>query len=244
MKIDCYCTLGQDREYDLCAAGLLRAMDEADVDRAVIAPVDRSLAVYNREGNDFILQQARLFAPRFIPACTANPWFGPAAVDEFRRAAGEGARLLVLHPFVQGYLADDELTWPLLEVAEQERIPVYIHTGNPGSSTPWQMVVLAERFTALDLIMGHSGSTDFWNDVNAAAQSEPNLYIETSLARPFSIPGRIRALGSKKVIMGSFAPLNDFVFEWQQMEHEVDSEFKADVLGGNLLALLDKRGSL
>ncbi len=244
MKIDCYCTLGQDREYDLAAAELLRAMDEAGVDRAVIAPVDRSLAVYNQEGNDFILRQARLHSPSFIPACSSNPWFGAAALVEFQRAAGEGARLLVLHPFIQGYLADDELVWPLLEAAEKERIPVYIHTGNPGNSTPWQMVDLAERFPALDLIMGHSGSTDFWNDVNGAAQSASNLYIETSLARPFSIPGRIRVLGSGKVIMGSFAPINDLVFEWQQMERELEPEFRAPVLGGNLLALLEKRGPL
>ena len=75
-------------------------------------------------------------------------------MDELRRAFGEGARLLVLHPFLQGFLADDELAWPLLELAEIEKIPVYIHTGNPGNSTPWQLVSLAGRFPALDLIMG------------------------------------------------------------------------------------------
>ena len=244
MKIDCCVTLGLDREYDLLAPDLLRAMDACQVERAVISPVDRCLAVDNRAGNDFILQQARLYPGRLLPACSANPWFGPAAVDELRRAFGEGARLLVLHPFLQGLLADDELAWPLLELAEREKIPAYIHTGNPGNSTPWQLVSLAGRFPALDLIMGHSGSTDFWNDVNSAAAAAPNLYIETSLARPFSIPGRIQALGADKVIMGSYAPLNDFCFEWQQMAQVLPAEAQAAVLGGNLQGLLEKRGAL
>ena len=52
MKIDAYCTIGVDREYNLTASGLLDAMDRAYVDRAVIAPVDRCLAVRNQEGND------------------------------------------------------------------------------------------------------------------------------------------------------------------------------------------------
>ena len=244
MKIDCCVTLGVDREFDWLAPELLRAMDTCQVERAVITAVDRCLAVDNRTGNDFLLQQVRLHPGRLLASCSANPWFGPDAVNECRRAIGEGARLLVLHPFLQGFLADDELVWPLLELAEREKIPVYMHTGNPGNSTPWQLVSLARRCPQLDLIMGHSGSTDFWNDVNDAASAAPNIYIETSLARPFSIPGRIQALGPGKVIMGSFAPVNDFCFEWDQMTRVLPPEFHTAVLGGNLQRLLEKRGAL
>ncbi len=244
MIIDGYCVLGVDREYDLTAEALLQAMDTAGVDRAVIAPVDRWLAVDNRRGNDYILQAAAAHPGRFIPACSANPWYGAAGVEEFRRAVGEGARLLVLHPMVQGYLANDELAWPLLAAAEEARVPVYVHTGPPGNSSPWQITDLAERYPAIDFIMGHSGSTDFWNDVNDATVAAENIYLESSLARPFAFVPRLDVVGARRGIMGSFAPNSDFGFEWRQIREAVPAGLFSQVCGGNLQRLLEKRGAL
>jgi predicted TIM-barrel fold metal-dependent hydrolase len=244
MLIDAYCVLGVDREYDLTAPALVQAMDRAGVDRAVIAPVDRYLAVDNQAGNDFILQAAAGHPGRFFAACSVNPWCGPAGLAELRRAIAAGARLIVLHPAVQGYLANDELVWPVLEVAQAERLPVYIHTGPPGNATPWQLVDLAERFPAVDLIMGHCGATDFWYDVNDAALAAPNIYIESSLSRPFAFVQRIPIVGLERCLMGSFAPNNEFGFEWDQMRQAVSPEAFGPVCGGNLRRLLEKRGPL
>jgi uncharacterized protein len=244
MKIDALCVLGVDREFDLLPERLLSAMDEMDVDRAVISPVDRFLAISNHIGNDQMLSYAAKHPERFIPACSINPWFGQDGIQELYRATKAGARMLILHPFIQGYLANDELVYPCLEAAETLSLPVYIHTGPPGNATPWQIADLAERFPEIDFIMGHCGSTDFWFDANDAALAAENIYLETSLARPFSIPGRMQRLGHQRVIMGSFAPLNDFSFEWQQMERVLQPDEKEDVLGGNLQRLLEKRGQL
>jgi len=244
MTIDGYCTLGTDREYDLTEAALLEALDAAEVGRAVIAPVDRCLAVANREGNDAMRQTASRHPERFIPSCSANPWYGSGAVEELRRAVGEGARMLVLHPAVQGYLANDELVWPVVEAAAGERVPVYIHTGPPGQATPWQVVDLAERFPQADLIVGHCGATDFWNDVVVAAQAADNVYLESSLARPFLFAGYLKQTGAARGIMGSYAPLNELTFEWEQMRLALPEEDIGAVCGGNLRRLLEKRGAL
>ncbi|MBT4497388.1 MAG: amidohydrolase family protein, partial [Gemmatimonadetes bacterium] len=143
MTIDGYCTLGVDREYDLTEDALLEAMDRADVERAVIAAVDRFLAVDNRVGNDFLLRTAEKHPDRFIPSCAVSPWYGERGLEELQRAVEHGARMVVLHPAVQGYQTNDELVWPVLEVAAGEKVPVYVHTGNPGSASPWQVVDLA-----------------------------------------------------------------------------------------------------
>ncbi len=240
--IDSYCSLGVDREYDLTAEQLVKAMDKSHVDRAVIAPVDRFLAVDNREGNDFILKAAR--GKRLIAACGANPWYGRRAVEEFRRAAGKGARMLVFHPWIQGFQADDELVFPLMEAAATSKIPVYVHTGPPGNATPWQVTGLAERFPEADLIMGHCGATDFWNDVVLAAGKLPNLFLESSMARPFLFSGYVAAVGGKRGILGSWAPLNDLEFEWEQMRKFLPAEYWTDVAGGTIRRLLEKRGPL
>lgn len=244
LTIDAYCTLGADREYDLTESALLRAMDAAGVERAVIAAVDRVLAVQNREGNEFLQRAAAAHPDRLIPSCSVNPWFGEAAVEELKRALDAGARMLVLHPFVQGFLANDELVWPLLEVAGAEVVPVYIHTGLPGNATPWHVVDLAQRFPTVDFIMGHCGATDFWNDVIEAGRAAPNIYLESSLARPFGFSRYIEALGSGKGMMGSYAPLNDLPFEWEQMRTALPPEAWSDVLGGTLRRLLERREKL
>ncbi len=244
MTIDGYCTLGVDREYDLTEAALLQCMDEAGVERAIIAPPDRHLAVWNREGNDNMLSASRTHRDRFIAGCSVNPWYGDKAVSELRRALDEGARMLILHPLVQGFTANDELAFPLLDIAAIERVPVYVHTGPPGNSTPWQIVDLAEQFPSLDLIMGHCGATDFWNDVPDAALAAPNIYLESSLARPFHFARYMNEVGKHKGIMGSWAPLNVLGFEWSQMRKFVLPEVFGDISGRNLGRLLAKRGGL
>ncbi len=242
MTIDGYCTLGEDREYDLDEAGLLAAMDRAGVERAVIAPVERLLAVRNREGNDQMLRAAAAHPDRFIPACTVNPWYGDDGLTELRRAVAAGARLLVLHPAVQGFLANDELVWPLVEAAAAAQVPVYVHTGPPGAASPWQAVDLAERFPEADVIVGHSGATDFWNDAGPAARGRPNVYLEASLARPFVFVAHLEIAGYDRGIMGSAAPLDDLEFEWEQMRQALPVAARDAVCGGTLARLLAKRG--
>jgi len=244
MVIDAYCALGVDREYDLVAERLLDEMDKAAVDRAVVAPIDRNLTVRNREGNDYILEAAAKHPRRFIPACSVNPWFGDEAIQEMRRAIASGSRMLVLHPLVQGFVADDELVFPIIGEASAERIPIYIHTGPPGNATPWQVAGLSRRFPAADFIMGHCGATDFWNDVVAAVRSVENCSIEASLARPFGFASFVEQLGEAKGVMGSFAPLNDLVLEWEQMRQVLPPERFPGVYGGNLARLLEKRAPL
>ena len=244
MTIDGYCTIGVDREYDLTVDMLLEQMDQANVDRAVVAPLDRCLAVSNQTGNNTMLQASGEYPDRLIPACSANPWYGLGAVAEVERAIGEGARMLVLHPLVQGFLANDELVWPLLETASETGTPVYFHTGMPGNATPWQVVDLADRFPDLDVIIGHCGATDFWNDMVEAAKSKDRVYFESSLARPFSFSRYVEQIGGQKGIMGSFAPLNGLAFEWEQMRKVLEPEVLEDVCGNNLLRLLEKRGDL
>lgn len=244
LTIDGYCTVGRDREFDLTAATLLKAMDRSGVERAVIAPVDRWLAVDNRKGNAFVLKTAAAYRDRFIPACSVNPWYGKKAIRELRRAQETGARLLVLHPFVQGYLANDELVWPVLEALADQALPVYVHTGMPGNATPWQVVDLAERFPLLDFIIGHCGATDFWPDMGTAAAAAPNLYFEASLARPFLFLRYLQTVGRDRGVMGSYAPLNALSFEWDQMRAYVPPLEWPECYGDTLARLLRKGGPL
>jgi predicted TIM-barrel fold metal-dependent hydrolase len=238
MLIDGYVTLGSERDTIYTADTLVLGLDEAGVDLAVIAPSDREIAVYNHPGNERIRAEASRFRDRLIPACTVNPWYGKDAVREVDRAFEEGARMLVLHPTLQGFLVSDSMAEPVIRKAEEFLMPVYVHTGPHLYGSPWQLADCALRFPAVSFIMGHAGATDFWNDVSAAAKTAPNLYIEGSFARPFIFRAHLDAAGMDRGIMGSSAPRNDLVFEWKQYREYLPEESYHPVFGDNLARLL------
>jgi predicted TIM-barrel fold metal-dependent hydrolase len=238
MRIDACCHVGIDREFDLTAERLLQQMDAAGVDMTVIMPPLRFYAVRNQEGNDQLLQAARRHPDRLLATCTATPWLGAEALQIVDRAAAGGARLLTLHPFVQGFDIDDEIVFPLIEEARRLRLAVYVHSGHPGGATPLQMALLALRYPDVFFIMGHCGATDYWPDVAIAAQLAPHLYLEGSLAKPYVFAAHLRKVGISRGVMGSAAPLNDLVFEWQQAESVFSAEDRERVFGGTLQVLL------
>lgn len=239
MNIDAMVTLGNERDTVLDDVSLLKMMDEAHVDRAVIHPCDRQLVVDNREGNDAMLDAARAHEGRLIAACTANPWYGKWAIGTLRDAIRDGARMVTFAPSVQGFILGDELLDPLLEAIAPTRVPVYIHTGPHLHASPWQLVNVAERFPTLPFIMGHCGATDFWTDVPAAAKAVPNIYLESSFARPFSMKNHLGAVGIGRGIIGSGAPRNMLAFEWEQMRAVFDPKGHPGIFGGTIHKLLE-----
>ena len=239
MTLDTCVTLGDERETVLSVADLLRQMDEAAVEQAIVQPADRSLAVDNRSGNEAMLRAAHSHPDRLIAACTVNPWFGAHAVEELRRAIGDGARMVVFAPALQGFILGDDLLDKLLDVVSPLRLPVYMHTGPHLQATPWQLVDVAERYPDVPFLMGHSGATDFWTDVPAAALSCENIYLESSFARPFAMINHLRQIGQRRGVMGSGAPRNDLRFEWDQMRAVFDPTEHTALFGGTMRALLE-----
>ena len=243
MKIDGYVTLGKERETVYSAKELVHDLDEAGVDLAVAAPADREIAVLNRQGNDYIIAEARKFPDRIIPACAVNPWFGNDSIKELVQAFEQGAKMLVLHPTIQGFLINDDLADPLIAKTAELSMPVYVHTGGHLYGAPWQLIDCAMRFPDAAFIMGHAGATDYWNDVPYAGSYAPNIYIEGSFARPFSFKNHLDAVGIDRGIMGSSAPRNSLVFEWEQHLHYIPIDEYAPIFGDNIASLLGLKGA-
>jgi predicted TIM-barrel fold metal-dependent hydrolase len=242
MTIDGYVTLGSERETIYGADDLVRDLDLAGVDMAVAAPSDREIAVFNRAGNEAVAAAAESFPDRIIPACTVNPWYGRQAVDELARAAERGAKVLVLHPTIQGFLMNDDLADPVVAKAGDYHMPVYVHTGGHLYGGPWQLVDCALRFPGVTFVMGHAGATDFWNDVPYSGAFAANVFVEGSFARPFGFMNHLNAIGITRGIMGSSAPRNSLVFEWEQHRTYMPVETYGPVFGDNLAGLLGMKG--
>lgn len=237
--IDCHSHVGIGHEYRQTAEALLGEMDRYGVDRTVICPVDRCIAVDNREGNDTVLAAVQDYPDRFYAFATANPWYGERATAELRRAVARGAAGIKLHPALQGFVLCDDLVYPLIELAQELELPVFFHTGTPAYSQPLQLSELAQRFPGVTFIMGHMGSTDFWLDAIPAALLSENIYLDTSWSLPDKVTRAIAAVGPDRLLFGTDSPLSSYRLEMGCREHtDLPDEVRAKVMGGNMLRLL------
>ncbi|RZQ65575.1 amidohydrolase family protein [Amycolatopsis suaedae] len=244
--IDAHVRIGDGREVALGAATLLSTMDELGIDRALVAPGERCIAVANAEGNDLTTAAAAASGGRLLAYAVANPWFGRAAVDELARARDAGAVALAVDSVLQGFDLLDGLVEPLLTFAAGQGWPVYVRTGTPPSAVPLPLATLARRFPELDFLMGRSGATDFWIDAAPALRYAPNLYADTSYApwdTVLSEFARDPEIGVGRVVFSTDAPYTVPRAEVARVrDWTIGEDDRARVLGGTVLELLERKG--
>ena len=236
--IDACCTIGGTADPEPSAEGLLAEMDRAAVAQAVLHPPDRCYAWENAAGNELVIEAAKAHPGRFIPAATVNPW-RPDAGDVVRRYLDRGARVLAFSPGVQGFVLSEHRLDGILEALSSGgvMVPIYIHTGHHSHAAPSQLALIAQRFPAVQFIMGHCGSTDYAGEVSHVYRQHPNIWLEASFGRPPKFVGRLKEIGYDRAIMGSGHPYNDLAFEWAQTRRLLPAHHEG-VFGGNLLRLL------
>jgi len=185
---------------------LLTGMDEAGIAISIVCFPDHYLAVHNTEGNNLLISAVRAHPRRLVGMAAVNPWYGESAVAELRRALGEGLTGLFLHSVYQGFILSDPVVNPLIQVAEDFHVPVYIHTGTAGLAEPFHAVELARRFPKVNFIMGHAGSSDFGEDAVRSLDFAQNLWLETSRNGPANFCLFAARKCFSRVVFGSSAP--------------------------------------
>ena len=241
--IDSHCHLGQGTYKKVTLSDLLRVMDAAGVSRAVICTVDEYIAVRNREGNDEIIAACRQYPDRFWGLAAVNPWFGQEGADEFRRCLDAGMVGLKINSHLQGFLLNDPIMYPLLEICQHYGVPAYFHTGTPITSMPWQLTELAGHFPEVRFIQGHMGWSDFWYDTIAAAAAAPNVWLETSLMYMGLLSEAPEVVGTHRILFGSDFPQSDIALEIENIVsfQKFDQEMVRAILHDNAAAFWPRR---
>ncbi|WP_203416849.1 amidohydrolase family protein [Jiangella ureilytica] len=219
---------------------LLRTLDDVGVERAVVGPVGRWVAVDNEDGNRTLAGWVGAHPHRLAWWATVNPWYGrDRAGAELRRAFADGACGLKLVPSVQGFGLLSPLLEPVLDVVEEHGRPVYVVTGVPVASEPLQLAELALRRPGLRFVMGRSGRTDFSLDLLPALTTGPNLVAETAYNGAALITRLVAELGPGRVLFSTDAPFNDARLELERVGRAglTDAD-RAAVLGGSATAVL------
>lgn len=199
---------------------LLRAMDAADVERAVLLGWYWENADTCAWQNRFYADCVRAHPARFSAFATLHPAAGvDATLAEVRRARDAGLiGLGELSPHSQGYRCDDPTFEAALALAGELGMPVNLHVTDPASrpytgriETPFRdFVRLARTFPSTTFILAHWGGMLPIVEPEAAALK--NVFYDTA-ASPLLYDAEVwrRALpifGEDRVLFGSDFPLN------------------------------------
>ena len=240
--IDGHCHLGKGRFKNQDVKALLFSMEKAGIERSVICPVEEYITVFNEEGNQYILNTVNENKDRFYGFATVNPWYQEIGVQMLRRYLDKGLSGIKLDPSIQGYILNDELVYPIINVAEEFNVPVYFHTGTPIHSLPLQLRDLAKIYPKVNFIMGHSLANDFGGDVSTALRGLTNVYLDTSHNLTCGTKAAINEFGADHVIFGSNSPRSEQFHELKKvLDSTDDKEILEKVCYKNILSLLGGR---
>lgn len=245
MIVDAHAHIGSTSYATQTVDDVLREMDAAQVERAVICPMGAELAVRNSAGNDAIADAVRAHPSRLLGFATVNPWFGRDAVAELDRAIDQlGLSGLKLHPVVQGFEIDDDVVLPVIERAAELGVLVYVHTGTPVLALPLQLLELATRYPEVRFIAGHMGGADFYVDVPLSFPRATNVWLETSLTcHAGYVAEAVAQVGAERVLFGSDSPTSRMASELTKIRVlELGAEAERLILGENVRALLESTG--
>lgn len=200
---------------------MLADMDVAGVERAVLAGWYWENPATCEEQNRWQERWVAAAPERFIAFASVHPDAGANALEEVRRAHGEGARGIgEVHLGVQG-VGMREANWlRIVEYAASHQLPILFHVsealGRPHAArvlTPLEdFQWLAENYPELRLILAHWGGLAGYAEMNShVRKSFRNVYYDTA-AGPLLYDKRIwksmvEVVGAGKILFGSDYPL-------------------------------------
>lgn len=196
---------GSWARFDFDLARLKDQMDQFNIEKTF-------LTGSHCHDNDAVLDAFQKAPELIVPVAWVKPG-EPQVLAEIRRyVEREGFRAVKLHPLFDAYCADDTIVDPVLDLAEELGIPVFIHSGHPPYSLPWQIGWLAERHPRVPIIMLHMGHAHgvYVDAALKVARRYSNIYLDTSgTSMSVKIREAYETVGPKRVLFGIDSPFHE-----------------------------------
>jgi hypothetical protein len=218
---------------DYSVEGMLRSMDAAEVDLAVVCSLGQMI------DNDYIVDVTRTHPERLVGFGQVNPR-DPASPEVVAWCAEQGLRGIKLHPTMHGYhFADHGLLDPVFAAMRDAGLVALVNALDDPFCHPFAIEEIARGFPEVPVLIAHMGTV--WNVMEAlmVAERTENLLLETSSAQLLEVRMAYERLGPDRIVMGTDWPGNDFDLERAKIARAIpDASDRAAVEGGNLAALL------
>jgi predicted TIM-barrel fold metal-dependent hydrolase len=257
MIVDANCAIGHwpfRRLWATTADDLLRMLDRAGIDRAIVAHTHSVFYRSPHDGNAELYEAVRPHADRLIPFASLSPAYA-GWKDDLRQCVDEwGTRGLRLYPGYHGYDLRGEPAAELLAAADERRLPVSIGCSfedprqrHPLDTAPdvteHQLGAVAWRFPALRLLITNTSLPVAEMVVRHAPHNQNVSFDTSSFSGPLSeaATAALRLLGPQRLLLGTHAP-----FRYPQVSllrvqtMETDGATRTAVLGENALRLLQE----
>lgn len=215
---------------------LLREMDEAGVDMAVVSSFTEI------PDNDYVLHAVNRYPDRLTGMCVINPWKEDAVQELENAFRSKAFRALRLDPLRHGFNADNiPLLSPLLSVCARYSAPVWVYGTADVFSAPVLIKELAEAFPSVPVIIGMMGFNYDAGTAVSIAYRVPNIYLDQSGAMHQNLVRAKNAAGPAKILLGSGTPdISYFTLEIEKLKSIfTDPEDIDMVLGGNAAKLFN-----
>ena len=232
------------------ASDLVAAMDEQDVDRAVVFGFPWRREANFRLNNDYVLEAAERYPDRLIPFCCLHPGHRDAEA-EIRRCFDRGARgvgELAYYSRGLDQTAREEIGRAAAVCEEADRF-LLLHTNEPvGHSYPGkspmhlsQIYALLKERPGTRWILAHAGGgLPFFALMKKEVQDVLSGCLFDIAALPFlfkpeGLLAMCRAAGTEKFVLGTDYPLLPPRRYYKLLEASgLTEEERAMILGGNM----------
>lgn len=233
---------------------LLQAMDEDEIDRAVVMGIGWTNYELARQTNDYIIESVTRYPDRFVGFASVNPVWGEEAAAEADRCSRVGLLGIgELHPDTQGFsLANRVLLDPLMAVVQERKLLVSTHSSEPvghlypgkGRTHPQDLWQFISNFPNTKVICAHwGGGLPFYGLMPEVRKGMGNVYFDTA-ASPFLYDQKIfevavSLVGADRILLASDYPLLRLNKVISQLDTVSLSEAaRAAIVGGNAVKLL------
>jgi predicted TIM-barrel fold metal-dependent hydrolase len=151
---------------------LLRRMDEFNVERAMLVPVEPIMKT------EYYAEAARLHPNKFLFAAGTTVRPLNQALDSLKKWADAGAKALKMNPLT--YSPGDEAAERLIVEAVKLKLPVLFHHRDIPPDVPQFVYHLATRYPEGTYVMVHFGGNWGFLQTMPLATNLANVYLETS----------------------------------------------------------------
>jgi uncharacterized protein len=209
---------------------------------------------HTRAQNDALIALASKH-PKLLPIATVHPYDGQAALDELKRVAGQGVKVLKLHAHTQKFEVADPRVLTLVQQAGALGVVVLMDNANIIAGDSEHLFNLAVRAPKTTFVFAHMGGLNFrfWNILALARTAKDflsdNIYFDISgtvvIAADSPLEAEfvwtIRNVGIDRVLLGSDYPQFSLAQTLDALERlDLDDSEKAKIRYTNALRLLSK----